>query len=204
MMKRAHFVSLPGCGYAQVRDSDVDILVSHYSRCGVELTSLTYTAAIRYATFGALGLVHTCCNAYYVTHYGDNLVKRDDVDIINEEQAPLLDTLEALVEEFEERAIEFMKTDLSGNCLFRQFWVVYWKVRMNEELEKLEGNKLTDAERLGAEAIGVRWAHSQWEADTGNPYSEEDPEYWFYELDKICPEYVEPWPEGLRRVSEMP
>lgn len=72
---------------------------------------------------------------------------------------------------------------------------------MEEELEKLEGNELTDAERRGAEEIGVRWAVSQ-EAEKGNPYSEEDPEHWFYELDKICPEYVEPWPEESRPVSE--
>lgn len=45
---------------------------------------------------------------------------------------------------------------------------MYWQVRMREELEKLEGNELTDAERRGAEEIGVQWIYPQEKADEGN------------------------------------
>lgn len=176
----------------------VNVLVSFYSRCSLELTSLTYEASIRYATFEALGLVHTCCKTSNLAHYTSRWVERDDVDIVIEEQAALLKVLEVLVKEFEEKALEFVKANSSENCPFSQFWVLCWKVRIEEELEKLEGKELTDEERRGAEEIGVRWQVSQQEAEKGNPYNRKDPEYWFYELDQICPEYVELWPEELR------
>lgn len=205
MMKGSHFkLPLPH-GAVQIPDWKIDQLISHYSRCGLELTSLTYKAAIRYATFWALGLIHTCCKAIRITYYGDEWVDRDDVEVVNEEQAPLLELLENLVEEFEEKAVEFMKADSSGHSLFPQFWTLCWKLRIEEELEKLEGKELTDAERRGAEEIGVRWTVSQQEAvQEENPYDLDDPSHWFYELDKICPEYAEPWPEEVCRVSELP
>lgn len=206
MMKGSGFMRPLPHGTVQIPDSEIDRLVSHYSRCGLELTSLTYKAAIRYATFGALGLIHTCCDASRLTFIEDEWVDRDDVEDVNEEQAPLLELLENLVEEFEEKAVGFMKADSSGHSLFPQFWTLCWRLRIEEELEKLEGKELTDAERHGAEEIGVRWTVSQQEAVQGekNPYDLDDPSYWYYELDKICPEYAEPWPEELCRVSELP
>lgn len=202
MMKASHFFYNSPGDPEKIRDENVGRFVSHYSRCGLELTSLTYKAAIRYATFEALGLVHTCCYPRRLIYYGNEWVERDDVGMVNEEQAFLLGVLEALVKEFEEKALEFMKLDSTGNSPFPQFWVLCWKTRMEEELEKLEGKDLTDAERRGAEEIGVRWQASQQESEKGNLFSIQDPEYWFYELDRICPEYVEPWPEELRQVSE--
>lgn len=203
MMKEHYlFYNNPG-DPAKIKHRDVHQFVSHYSRCGLELTSLTHKAAIRYATFQALGLVHTCCSPRRLIYYEDEFLERDDVDIVNEEQAVLLELLEDLVKEFEEKALDFMKPDSSGNSSFPQFWVLCWKTRMEEELEKLEGKDLTDAERRGAEEIGVQWHVPQQEVKKENPYAY-GPEYLFYELDKICPEYAEPWPEELRRISEAP
>lgn len=140
----------------KIEDRHVKQLVSYYSGCGLELTSLTYKAAIRYATFAALGLIHTCCEPRRLIYYEDDWVERDDVDILNEEQAVLLEVLEALVKEFEEKALEFVKPDSGGNSLFPQFWVICWQPRMEEELEKLEGKELTDEERCGGEEIVKR------------------------------------------------
>lgn len=182
-------------------DYYVEIMVSHYSRCGPELTVLTYKAAIRFTSFFVLGLSHTCCHAWTIARYGGKWVIRDDVDILNEEQAPLLEILERLVAEFEDKAVEYLKTNSDGENEFPQFWVAYWKVRMEEEVRKLESIELTDEERRGAEEVGVRWTDQ--EAEKENPYDKErDVEYWFFELDEICPEHNELWPEGLHRISE--
>ncbi|XXH05702.1 hypothetical protein Hte_012137 [Hypoxylon texense] len=87
----------------------------YYSVCGPELTTLTYGAAIRFATFHVLGLIHTCCNADRVILNWDpedeemGWVERDDVDSINEEQASLLELHEELIVEFEEKASEYIE-----------------------------------------------------------------------------------------------
>lgn len=182
--------------------------VSHYSKCGAELTAHTYKAAIRYATFACLELIHTCCDALDIATdiHCNERTERDDVGIVNEEQNFLLGRLEELVVEFEEKAAEYLKTDSGGQSAFPQFWLDCWAVRMDEELQELEGNKLTAAEKRAAEEIGVRWntktrcVHR--EAKNRNPYNREDAEYWFWELDRICPEYSEPWPKGLTRISD--
>ncbi len=81
-------------------DICVNRMFSYYSNCGPELTILTYAAAIRYMTFEALGLMHTCCDTYSLARGEKGWVEIDDVDMINEEQAPLLEMHEELVAEF--------------------------------------------------------------------------------------------------------
>lgn len=64
---------------------------------------------------------------------------------------------------------------------------------------------MTDVERSAAEDIGVRWKTDDISKETKrkSPSKIQDAEYWVRELDNICPEYNEPWPEGLNRVSEL-
>ncbi|KAF6800966.1 hypothetical protein CSOJ01_12100 [Colletotrichum sojae] len=76
---------------------------------------------------------------------------------------------------------------------------------MIEELQVLEGSELTTAERNAAEEIGVRWNREDFHKEAKeNPYDWDTVEHWYWELDNICPEFSEPWPEGLNRVSELP
>lgn len=204
-MMKGNFLSFaPQSAILHIHDWDIDTLVSYYMLCSLELTSLTYRAAIRYATFVALGLVHTCCKPGELIRHEAEWVEGDDVNTTNEEQVALLEVLEVLVNEFEEKASEFMKPDSSGNSSFPQFWILCWKIRMTEELQTLGGKELTDEERRGAEDIGVRWQIPEEVTEKENPYNQDDPQYWFYELDKTCPEYVEPWPEELRPVAKIP
>ena len=176
-----------------------------YSGCGPEMTILTWEAAIRYATFEALGLTHTCCSAEAVMERYGWWTENDDVDITNEEQALLLELHRKLVEEFTETALEFIVSGPDGRPLFPDFWKSHWVLRMEEVLSELDGQELTDEERRGAEEIGVRWyGPAETKEEHGNPYDWMSLEYDFYELDLICPEYKEPWPEGLRRVHEVP
>ncbi|RYP19451.1 hypothetical protein DL765_003352 [Monosporascus sp. GIB2] len=112
-------------------------------------------------------------------------VERDDVDIINEEQAPLLELHEELVVEFGKKALMFIKNGPDGRPLFPDFWSSYWIVRIKEVLEKLDGQELTDAERRGAEEIGVQWCDPVEKKEEENPYGRMTLEYYFYELDLI-------------------
>lgn len=179
-------------------------MVFYYSGCGPDLTILTHAAAIRYMTFQALGLTHTCCNADSLARDMERWVESDDVGIINEEQASLLELHEELVAEFENKALLFIKDEPDGRPHFPEFWSSHWIVRIKEVLEKLDGQELTDAERRGAEEIRVQWCEPVEKKVEKNPYAWHTLEHYFYELDLICPEYKEPWPDELRRVTELP
>ncbi|KAK8118245.1 uncharacterized protein PG998_006526 [Apiospora kogelbergensis] len=194
MMKRNHSID---------KNNDVRWF---YRICSLEVATLTYEAAIRYITFRALGLAHTCCNAPDPLEADEEnwdeptWMTKEDVHIINDEQASLLELHENLVAEFIEAATPYLASNSEGGTLLPQFLEEYWEVRVQEELECLNGNQLTDAERQGAEEVGVRWCEEM----EGNPYGVRQLEHWLFELDLICPEYREPWPEGLHQIEELP
>ncbi|KAK1719637.1 hypothetical protein BDP67DRAFT_485774 [Colletotrichum lupini] len=170
--------------------------------CGPELTLATYEEAIRFMTFEALDLFHSCCSTHSVVDEGATWVDIDDTEVI-EEQGLLLELHEELVVEFTREAREYLGDGPNGRILSTQFWRSYWTDRMTEELKKLNGGDLTAAERRDAEEIGVIWDEPT-EGDEGdkckggNQYDRGDVEHYWFELDLICPEYNEPWPEGLR------
>ena len=163
----------------------VSDMEEYYRICGGELTVLTYEAAIRFLTFQALGLTHTCCNAEaLVRDYGwTPRVEEDQMTTINDEQAHLLELHETLVTELTEVAREYLETET-----FSDFWRSIWMGRIEEVLEKLDGCNLSDAEIRGAEEIGVRWCSPPpiEEVDGRNPYAGGSIEWYFFELDQIC------------------
>ncbi|KAG7060080.1 Ankyrin repeat-containing domain protein [Colletotrichum scovillei] len=169
--------------------------------CGPELTILTYAESIRFMTFEALDLFHSCCNTHSMVEEDTAWIGMDDVEIV-ENQGFLLELHEKLVAEFTQKAGAYLGDEPNMGKLFPQFWTSYWADRMTQELEVLHGEELTESERRDAEEIGVVW-HQAIESDKsedGNPYRNEDLEHYFFELDLICPEYNEPWPEELRRI----
>jgi len=165
---------------------------AYYSRCGIDLAVSTHKTAIRYTTFQALTLNHTCCDPddlidemRYRKYDESPWLGSDTVALINEEQAKLLELHEALVTELTEAAHEYLE-DQS----FAEFWGKTWIGRMEEELEKLDGCNLSDAERQGAERLGVRWCDPPPVEETKgtNPYEWASKQWVLFELDRICPD----------------
>ncbi|KXH29764.1 hypothetical protein CSIM01_05530 [Colletotrichum simmondsii] len=143
----------------------------------------------------------SCCNTHSMVEEDTAWIGMDDVEIV-ENQGFLLELHEKLVAEFTQKAGAYLGDEPNMGTLFPQFWTSYWADRMTQELEVLHGEELTESERRDAEEIGVVW-HQAIESDKsedGNPYRNEDLEHYFFELDLICPEYNEPWPEELRRI----
>lgn len=97
--------------------------------------------------------------------------------------------------------MELAKTYLDSQS-FENFWEEVWIGRIKEEVDKLDGCNLTDAERRNAKNIGVRWCEppSVNKTKDKNPYARRPMEWYFFELDLICPNYREPSPEGLRQI----
>ncbi|EXF83564.1 hypothetical protein CFIO01_00706 [Colletotrichum fioriniae PJ7] len=153
-----------------------------------------------FMTFEALGLVHSCCNAFSLVVEGAPWVEIDDAGI-TEDPGFLLDLHEKLVVEFTQRASGYLGNGPDNLPLFPQFWESYWANRMTQELEALDGDELTESERRDAEEIGVIWDGSTESAkcESGNPYEVYEMEHYWFELDLICPEYNEPWPKKMRR-----
>ncbi|KAK1500434.1 hypothetical protein CABS01_10158, partial [Colletotrichum abscissum] len=153
-----------------------------------------------FLTFEALDLVHSCCSTFSQAKLGTAWTEMDNAEII-EDQGFLLDLHEKLVAEFSREAGRYLGNGPNNEGSFPQFLRSYWTDRITEELEKLNGEDLTHEERRGAEEIGVVWhgPTKSKESKKRNPYPNRYLEHCFSQLDRICPEYNEPWPEGIRR-----
>ncbi|KAK7918074.1 hypothetical protein PG985_009948 [Apiospora marii] len=84
---------------------------------------------------------------------------------------------------------EYSEEPSNHDSGFSRFWSEYWVVRMEEKLEELEGNQITDAERQDAEAIGVQWEEESEESEEEigrNPHHRDELDWWLFELDLIC------------------
>lgn len=124
-------------------DHDAKLLQSLYEDCSTKLTALTYASAIRFATFRALDLTHTCCDPYNAIVY-EEVIERDDVDVINEEQNGHLKLHEKIVGEFEQEALKYIEQSTNDRTAFPDFWSTHWEVRMRDVLQELDGNGLTE------------------------------------------------------------
>lgn len=149
---------------------------------GNDLEVRHHTAALRYLTYTALGIPHTCCSPY-----DKFLSKSEDVEDIKNEHVYELELLEELLGDFERQIIAILQDPNKEISDIIDFWECTWTKRMREVLNSLEGNDLTDEERRKAEEIGVIWAEPRPEAPkvVDNLYKGNTLDYWMYELEKI-------------------
>lgn len=137
-----------------------------------------HVTALRYITYTALGIRHSCCNPY--SSYD---MSEDEV----EDEEYKLELLKELLCEFQEELIVVLEGPDLGVTNLTDFWQRTWVGRMSEVLDRLEGSDLPDEERRGAEEVGVIWEKSRPEPPgvRGNPYRSTMLEFWMYELEKI-------------------
>lgn len=148
-----------------------------------------HIAAMRYMTFDAFEIRHTCCNPILLPQDGHGT---DDLDPIEDDDASL-NVFEALVLEFEEELHKRVAATSSKPMVLADFWKNFWPTRIVEEKEKLSGSNISDYERRNAEDLGVIWDDpvklgcEPTPAPDKNPYEIHQIEHWYYELDKIRP-----------------
>ncbi|KAG8161246.1 hypothetical protein KVR01_009510 [Diaporthe batatas] len=188
----------------------LDILLRTGDLTLLEYRDVCYFTALEFAMIRSSDL---CINGKRIQRcYDDtcNCLERDanDIEAINEEEAALLEILEDLVLWYEEKALDYLGTDSeSSQGSFSDFWPMCWKVRVDEEVAKLHEMELKEAGERGTQENEIyRWGPQRPPppVKVDNPYDEGDLEHWLYELDKICPEYRDSWPEEPCRVSEVP
>lgn len=127
-------------------------IISFLERDSLDLTSRRHVclAAIRMLTFEALGISHTCgCRDIW-----KHRLSSDEIEELWDEEAHLIGCLEDMLAEFTS------KFDTLGiDCI--AFLILTWVERLENVLKELDGYKLSEAERTGAEALGVRWQAQQ-------------------------------------------
>lgn len=158
---------------------------------GDQLKTGHHAVALRYLTFTALGIPHTCCNPEQGSFWDrgeDNAPSRlwssaddDDTTELQEEHVHGLTLLEELLAEFEPQVTATLGTPNRERYI--NFWETTWVNRMAQVLDDLQGSNLEDDERRKAEDIGVVWATAAKIGD--NPYRKNSLNYWMYELEKI-------------------
>ncbi|KLO97437.1 Uncharacterized protein LW93_3415 [Fusarium fujikuroi] len=141
--------------------------------------SWVYPAVLRYLTFSALGLRHTC---YGLENMGSIPVwESDDIEEIHDEDSASLQLLEDLVEEFEIRSGSISSSDRSS------FLRDVWAPKIQGTLEESNRRELTEENLRHAEDCGVVWRDHQHEDSRMTlPYLPSDLEGWMKRLDDIA------------------
>ncbi|KAK1847899.1 hypothetical protein CCHR01_09489 [Colletotrichum chrysophilum] len=127
---------------------------------------------IRVATFEKLSIRHTCCRNGWRTG-----IDEQEINNLNDEDAIRIKYLEDLVPEFE-AAFESMECDVS------EFFETYWKDRMSEVLDELDGKPLTKENLQGIEDLGIRLIFEDDESSVESEMSSVG--YFMEELDRIA------------------
>lgn len=169
--------------YSPQRDCYTQFFPWYVHHFGLEMSLKAHIDAIRWRTFEALGIQHTCCSE---AHGRVPVYDTNDIRDIEEEQAALLDILEDLVEDFQDRVTRILEqddADIIGDI--KQFWTGYWRDRMEDVLSKLDGDDLSDEEKRGAEGIGVKWNDAQIMGSEDDE-DQADIQYWFRYIEEIA------------------
>jgi hypothetical protein len=154
-------------------------LAEYLEHFGGNFEAKHHTAALRYMTFTALGIPHSCCDPHVTRARNRELVAK-----FEEAHAYELELLDELLGEFEGRIMAILQNPTWEVDDVISFWRCTWVSRMGEVLGHLHGSDLTEDERRGAEEIGVVWDGPK-PPNVDNPYPRTTPEHWLYELEKI-------------------
>ena len=145
-------------------------------------------AVIRYLTFSTLEVRHTCCYCYCELRgrlFEDEPYDEEELQEFREEDSPLTELLEELMEEFEN---EYHLLD--GN--FPDFLEGYWKERMKGVLSDMEQCKATEEQKRQMIQIGVKLDEDAKEPRLIEVEEKEEEEtdlsYWIKKMDEIVAE----------------
>ncbi|KAF5514512.1 hypothetical protein CGCF413_v001609 [Colletotrichum fructicola] len=133
---------------------------------------------LRYMTFTALGLRHSCCRLAQFDVVQDWDIK--DMDEIMEEQHEETLRLEAFLEELEQ--------DHRNSPDLETFVDVCWGPKVSMVIDELNARKLDEDDLKAAQETGIEW-HCFETKTVENDYSRSsDLEYWMEKLNAIVPE----------------
>lgn len=148
-----------------------DTLGSLFPRCKDDglACDWIYRAVLRYITFCALGLRHTCCKLVHKSSY--SISDDEEIREIHEEDAAYIQILEELMSDFE--------TEYENRTDLATFLTIIWVPKMKDISSKLNSIELTSEEIRSAETVGVIWEVCESEDTWGSEEGEYvNPESW--------------------------
>ncbi|KAK4224141.1 hypothetical protein QBC38DRAFT_25931 [Podospora fimiseda] len=172
-------------------DCLADMFICYLGHLGAGVDVNHHYAALRYNTYTVLGLPHICCDLEKgLNNLREPRYSPEEVEEIYSEHAACLGLFEDLLEEFEEQINRIFAIPAEDRLpILVHFWRCPWVRRIEEVLGQLEGDALTEQEKLGAERVGVIWdserSMDEPEPSPNNPHDPDTWEYWFYELNQI-------------------
>ncbi|KAF4471107.1 hypothetical protein FALBO_1974 [Fusarium albosuccineum] len=161
--------------FASILPKRLDILMPLREYHNIEYRWI-YRAILRFLTFDALDLRHTCCGLWERP-----IPDAEEIEEIHQEDSARLQLLEDLLVEFE--------AGCGSNANLDPFIRDTWIPRMRAVNAELDSQKLTEEEFMKAEECGVEWIDR---GDKVSPSSDikdevpEDLEYWLRKLDEIA------------------
>ena len=162
------------------------LLYWYMSRFSSDMKMKDCSDAVRFVTSDALNIQHTCCGG---KSFSRRVPKYDLEDIreIEEDQAALLEALEVLVHEFEDKITGILEQQGDVSTSLAEFWTGHWYDRMNEVLKELDGHGISLEERTEAERIGVKWDDDASEISAEGEYEAKfDIRYWYRRIEEIA------------------
>ena len=147
---------LKGICYSFGRNSRILVpaLSSFFSAFSSHLDMRHHMASLRFLTFQALGIPHTCRGPFpeYQCRARDS-----DAEELDDDHAYELEVLETLLEEFQSGIMGIVQDPRHGLDGLLDFWENTWHPRVMKIRRNLDGNNLPDVERQRGEEIGVVW-----------------------------------------------
>ncbi|KAK8067734.1 hypothetical protein PG996_006846 [Apiospora saccharicola] len=155
----------------------------YYELLAMSIPYGSHHNAIRFLTFTALGATHTCCKE----DRWQFRFERDPEEIacVQEEDRHLLEILEGLVAEFDQKFYAILGTQPDNHEQLAKFWTVHWLPRMQEVLEELNTTDLPEDVKRKTEEMGVVWHGPERVPVPEATVDRGSWDYWFGELDKI-------------------
>ncbi|KAL2140702.1 hypothetical protein VTI28DRAFT_3487 [Corynascus sepedonium] len=176
---------LAGCLMPETSNGILNCLIIIFELFGTRLEMHHHLACLRFLTFQALGIPHTCCGVFLER---DRFSTEEAQDIRNE-HAFELELLEELLKELEGEMVNTLQNPNGGLHDLEEFWKQTWLNRLKIVWEQLDGDELSPVQRREAEEIGVVWNRPtplKHPVTAGsNPHARATTEYWAYELWKI-------------------
>ncbi|KAF3808470.1 hypothetical protein GCG54_00006330 [Colletotrichum gloeosporioides] len=133
---------------------------------------------LRYLTFTALGLRHSCCRL--AQSEGIQYWDSEEVDEVLEEQKEDILRLEELLEE--------LKQDYEESPDLGTFVDGYWEPKVGTAIDELNARKLDEDDMKAARELGVTWHSFENEIEERDYSRSSDLDYWMEKLNTIVPE----------------
>lgn len=165
----------------------VNPFLNYLEWCSYKFTKNEYKEAIRYFTFTALDLHHTCyhkpgdmtftCSA--------TVGMCEDAMNVRDEQADMIELLEEVLFDLGADLDSMMEN--GDHFDIRAFFTDHWLIRVEKELERISGHELSGDFKRETEALGVVWNEAT-EA-TGSDLEDDWPkslQYWLDAIDRAA------------------